>query len=251
MKLKIFVIFWVLGVWMASLSFAYFGASTTDISYLLPGGGHFGDTTQNAKWYTDFDTTFNTTTIYFNASVPEPYAVLKTFATPSSYTQYHARIGISPAQVNLDLTNYKRNEFLVSITFRGNTTLNAYGGGTIYGFLQTQVDSKYDNNPVYWWSPRKPGYSPGYMEAVSFKGISVDTSLTTPIYNYSILMVSTTWVTYSWHIIPTAQNYYQLGFLSLTSWANPAYYAYSGRNGPKTDSEIQIKEIKLQLIRRY
>ena len=56
-------------------------------------------------------------------------------------------------------------------------------------------------------------------------------------YNYGILMVSTTWNTFSWHIIPTSQDYYRIGFLGLKYLADP----FSKLPGP-----LMIQKFRLE-----
>ena len=249
MKWKRIAILWIMGVLWTSMSMAFVGASTTDISYLLPGGGHFDNESCNNLWamstcYGDPNIVLTSSTDYFHVAGDQSYVGLRCFARPTSYTRRPARIGI----LNIDISDYKRNELLVSVTFRGSPD-PLYGNGTIYGYFQPEVNSAYQNNWYMGALKREPGSSPGYLEAVSFKAESADTTQTDfkYKYNYGILMVSTTWNTFSWHIIPTSQDYYRIGFLGLKYLANPFYT----KRGPDITTEIQIKEIKLQLIRRY
>ena len=147
--------------------------------------------------------------------------------------------------VNLDISKYKRNELLVTITFRGSL---AHDSANIYGWFQPEV-----NSANFGWSfatTRLPGISPGYLEAISFKGESVDTTQTyyKNRFAYGKLMQAPDWVTFRWRIILTSQDYYKIGFVGVKYHPNNADLA---QPGPPHDTEIQIKEIKLELLNRH
>ena len=63
---NIFILLWIMGVLWTSMSMAYVGASTTDISFLLPGGGHFDNESCNARWGTYFPYSNYTGPVYYS-----------------------------------------------------------------------------------------------------------------------------------------------------------------------------------------
>jgi hypothetical protein len=140
----------------------------------------------------------------------------------------------------MDMSTVKREELLVTVTFRGSPS-STYGKGTIFGQLQPQVNSAYLGTFTDY---RRPGVSRGYLEAVSMKGICINT--TTNAVDYGTYMVNTAWTTYTWRIIPTQSNYFILGYIGVVYRAD----AYSGINLPFT-TDVHIKRIKLQVINYY
>jgi len=223
---------------------------TTDISYILPGGGHFDNASSNAVWCTYFpgnatpEAYYADNSVYFvydNTSSGNSYVALHCYGKTISCVSCPARIGV----INLDISKYKRTELLVTITFRGSTT---YDNANLYEWVQPEVNSAYFSGG--WGGPRSPGVSPGYLEAVSFKGESVDTTQNTFKFRfaYGKLMQAPDWVTFKWHILPISQDYFKIGYFGIKYHPNDIRF---NKLGPPNDTELQIKEIKLQLLNRH
>ena len=88
-----------------------------------------------------------------------PYVSLRCKAQQDSYTICPARIGI----LNIDISDYKRNEILVSVTFRGSPD-PLYGMERFMGISSRKVNSAYQNNWYMGALKREPGSSPGYLK---------------------------------------------------------------------------------------
>jgi hypothetical protein len=223
---------------------------TTDISYIMPDNGHF--TKETDQWWLSWDnpTTgrLSSSTAYFETQNGESYVVLQCNST-ADYTHAAARIGIAPSSEHRrEVSNIKKQELIFTITFRGSPSAT-YGCGTIYGYIQPEINSKY--NMSYYDQLRQPGYSPGYNDLVSFKCDSVDTTRSgRGMFSYGTLCVTTTWQVLTRRIIPTNSNYFQFGFIGVKYNANGHTSEFSLK-GPKIQTQLQIKEIKLQAIRFY
>jgi len=221
------------------------GVSTTDISGILPKGGEMyyeaGDNSTNS-WVFNWDKTYNTSTAFFETDGNDKYAVLRCFGnTNFTYTGAYVQAGPN-LNIHMDMSTVKREELLVTVTFRGSPS-STYGKGTIFGQLQPQVNSAYIGN---WGDYRQPGVSQGFCEAVSMKGISISTTTSGKfIFGYGTYMVNTAWTTYTWRIVPTQSNYFILGYIGVVYRAD-AYDKYL----PFT-TDVQIKRIKLQVINYY
>ena len=218
------------------------GVSTTDISGILPHGGQMyfasGDTSTNS-WVFNWDRNYNTSTAFFETYGSDSYVVLRCFGNVNN-TIAGASVAVGPnLTFPMDISTIRREEFLVTVTFRGSPSIT-YGGGTIFGQLQPQVNSAYIGN---WGSYRQPGVSQGFLEAVSMKGISYDTSKKE--FSYGTYMINTAWTTYTWRILPTQSNYFILGYIGVVYRAD-AYDKYL----PFT-TDVHIKQIKLQVINYY
>ncbi len=218
------------------------GVSTTDISGILPKGGEMyyqaGDNSTNS-WVFNWDKTYNTSTAFFETDGTDKYAVLRCFGNVNNtYTGAFVQAGPN-LSVHMDMSTVRREELLVTVTFRGSPSFT-YGGGTIFGQLQPQVNSAYIGT---FSDFRRPGVSRGYLEAVSIKGISYDTSKKE--FSYGTYMVNTAWTTYTWRIVPTQSNYFILGYIGVVYRAD-AYNKYL----PFT-TDVHIKKIKLQVINYY
>lgn len=227
------------------------GVSTTDISGILPHNGKMmrltTDTDQNS-WVLDWDKSgTNSSYAFFETYGNDSYAVLR--ANPTADRTYkEARVMAGPnLTIPMDMSTVKREEILVTITFRGSP-VTAYGGGYIFGKLQPQINSAYLG--TFGKMPRQPGVSTGFLEAVSMKGISIDpATINNPrqIFNYGTYMINTAWTTYTWRFIPTQANYYKLGFIGVIYMPD----AYDKYPGPIKITDIHIKEIKLQTINYF
>jgi len=223
------------------------GVSTTDISGILPHGGKLirlpGDTDQDS-WVLNWDTNYNTSTAFFDTDGTDNYVVLRCNAS-GDYTHGGARVAVGPnLSVHMDMSTVKREEILVTMTFRGSPE-PAYGGGTIFGKFQPQINSAYLGSFGHIY--RQPGVSPGFMEAVTMKGICIDTTAGSSgfqNFSYGTYMINKDWITYSWRFIPTQSNYYILGYLGIIYYAN----TYTLLPGPPFITEVHIKDIKLQTI---
>jgi hypothetical protein len=229
-------------------TFSWAGVSTTDISGILPHGGEMyyeaGDNSTNS-WVFNWDTTYNTSTAFFETDGIDKYAVLRCFGnTNITYTGAYVQAGPN-LSVHMDMSTVKREELLVTVTFRGSPS-STYGKGTIFGQLQPQVNSAYLGTFTDY---RRPGVSRGYLEAVSMKGICIDTTKKDSVlqsFDYGTYMVNTAWTTYTWRIVPTQSNYFILGYIGVVYRAD----AYEHVNLPFT-TDVQIKKIKLQVINYY
>jgi hypothetical protein len=230
-------------------TFSWAGVSTTDISGILPHGGEMyyeaGDNSTNS-WVFNWDTTsYHSSTAFFETDGIDKYAVLRCFGnTNITYTGAYVQAGPN-LSVHMDMSTVKREELLVTVTFRGSPSLT-YGGGTIFGQLQPQVNSAYLGTFTDY---RRPGVSRGYLEAVSMKGICIDTTKKDSVlqsFDYGTYMVNTAWTTYTWRIVPTQSNYFILGYIGVVYRAD----AYEHVNLPFT-TDVQIKKIKLQVINYY
>lgn len=229
---------------------AWAGISTTDISGILPHGGKMirlpSDTDQDS-WVLAWDNNFATSTAFFDTYGSDSYVVLRCNAS-SDMTHGGARVAAGPnLSIHMDMSTVKREEALVTMTFRGNPD-PSYGGGTIFGKFQPQINSAYLG--AFGHIYRQPGVSPGFMEAVTMKGICIDTTSDSSGYqnfSYGTYMINTAWTTYTWRFIPTQANYFMLGYISAIYYAN----SYSLISGPPFSTEVQIKEIKLQMISYY
>jgi len=223
------------------------GVSTTDISGILPKGGEMyyeaGDTSTNS-WVFNWDTTsYHSSTAFFETSGNEKYAVLRCFGNVNrTITGAYVQAGPN-LSVHMDMSTVRREELLVTVTFRGSPS-STYGKGTIFGQLQPQVNSAYIGT---FSDYRRPGVSRGYLEAVSMKGISINTTKSGGYqqFGYGTYMVNTAWTTYTWRIVPTQSNYFILGYIGVVYRAD-AYDKYL----PFT-TDVHIKQIKLQVINYY
>jgi len=227
------------------------GVSTTDISGILPHGGKMihltGDTDQNS-WVLDWDKSgTNSSYAFFDTYGNDSYVVLRAYPTTDK-TNKDARVAAGPnLTIPMDMSTVKREELLVTITFRGSPD-SVNGGGYIFGKLQPQINSAYLG--TFGRMPRQAGVSTGFLEAVSMKGISIDPSTinnTRQTFNYGTYMINTAWTTYTWRFIPTQANYYKLGYIGVIYMPD----AYNYPPGPVKTTDIQIKEIKLQAINYY
>ncbi len=222
------------------------GVSTTDISGILPHGGQMyfasGDTSTNS-WVFNWDRNYNTSTAFFETYGSDSYVVLRCFGNVTN-TYTGAIVAVGPnLTFPMDISTIRREEFLVTVTFRGSPSIS-YGGGTIFGQLQPQVNSAYIGN---FSDFRRPGVSRGYLEAVSMKGISINTTKSGGYqqFGYGTYMINTAWTTYTWRIVPTQSNYFILGCIGMVYRAD-AYGTYL----PFT-TDVHIKKIKLQVINYY
>ena len=246
--MKRYILLLVLTMMLGEPGVAIMSESTTDISYILPAYGAF--TAETGRWVLDWDTsTHHSSTAFFCPTCSEPHVTLRCFADP---TQTYAPAQIeaisqgydSPSTNSFDLSTVKRQEILISITFRGSPDAS-YGNGTIYGMIQPIIDNAY-------WAfsavPRTPGVSPGYIEAVSYKAISIlNPNPKTPVYNYATFAVTTEWTTLTWRFIPIHQNFFRIGFIGVKYYAD----GFDTPPGPLVSTELQIKQIKLEAIRFY
>ncbi len=230
-------------------TFSLAGVSTTDISGILPHRGEMywgdGDTTTNS-WALNWDRASSTSYAFFDTDGIDKYAVLRCYGNVNN-TVLGASVAVGPnLTFPMDISTIRREEFLVTVTFRGSPSIT-YGGGTIFGQLQPQVNSAYltYNFATY----RKPGISRGYLEAVSMKGICIDTTedgnTNYQNFGYGTYMVNTAWTTYTWRIVPTQSNYFILGYIGVVYRAD-AYGTYL----PFT-TDVHIKQIKLQVINYF
>ncbi len=223
------------------------GVSTTDISGILPHNGEMycEDTdTDQTCWVLNWDRDNNTSYAFFETDGNEKYAVLRCFGNVNN-TVTGASVAAGPnLTVHMDMSTVKREELLVTVTFRGSPSIT-YGKGTIFGQLQPLVNSAYLGT---WGSYRQPGVSQGFLEAVSMKGICIDTTLGNEFqkFDYGTYMVNTAWTTYTWRIVPTQSNYFILGYIGVIYRAD----AYKGAILPFT-TDVQIKKIRLQVINYY
>ena len=228
-----------LGLWW-SVSMA--SESTTDISAILPAYGTF--TADTGRWVLNWD---SKSTTFFCTTCGETCIVLRCFAdVSSSGVPWFGAINKghdSPDTNAFDISTVKRQEIIVSITFRGSPN-SSYGSGTIYGMIQPIIYSAYWANST----KRIPGVSPGYIEAVSYKAIAiVNPNSLPPVYNYATFAVTTAWTTLTWRFIPIHQNFFQIGFIAVKYIAD----GFKDPLGPLVTTELQIKQIKLEAIRFY
>jgi hypothetical protein len=237
---------YLLLVMLTAGTFSWAGVSTTDISGILPKGGEMyyeaGDNSTNS-WVFNWDTTsYHTSTAFFETDGTDKYAVLRCFGNvTNTFTGAYIQAGPN-LSVHMDMSTVRREELLVTVTFRGSTCAS-YGGGTIFGQLQPQVNSAYLGTFTDY---RRPGVSRGYLEAVSMKGISISTTTSGKfLFGYGTYMVNTAWTTYTWRIVPTQSNYFILGYIGVVYRAD-AYDKYL----PFT-TDVHIKQIKLQVINYY
>jgi len=218
------------------------GVSTTDISGILPHGGQMYrdvNDTDSTSWVLNWDRDSSTSYAFFETYGSDSYVVLRCYGNVND-TVAGASVAVGPnLTFPMDISTIRREEFLVTVTFRGSPS-SSYGKGTIFGQLQPQVNSAYIGN---FSDFRRPGVSRGYLEAVSMKGISYDTSKKE--FSYGTYMVNTAWTTYTWRIVPTQSNYFILGYIGVVYRAD-AYGTYL----PFT-TDVHIKEIKLQVINYY
>jgi hypothetical protein len=66
---------------------------------------------------------------------------------------------------------------------------------------------------------------------------------------YGKLMEAPNWVTFRWHILPISQDYYKIGYVGVKYFPNNPNF--TSKQGPPNDTELQIKEIKLELLNRH
>ena len=187
-------------------------------------------------------------TTFFCTSCSEPYIALRCFSNISnSGSPWFGAISKgydSPSTNSFDISTVKRQEIIVSITFRGSPN-SSYGSGTIYGMIQPEICSAYW---AYTAHPRTPGVSPGFTEAVSYKAISVlNPNPQNPTYSYATFAVTTAWTTLTWRFIPIHQNFFRIGYIGVTYIAD----GFPDPPGPLITTELQIKQIKLEAIRFY
>lgn len=242
-KWDIFILTFALAI--SFLSAAMASEDTVDISYILPAYGTFSS--DKGKWTPSWDTTthHSSTVVFCPTLCSESYVGLRC-NVDTTMTYSPARIWINSDTTSpMDISTVIRQAIQVTITFRGSPD-TTYGCGTIFGKIQPEIHSAYDAGS--WAIHRTPGISPDFLEAITIKGLSFDTtSPIKPVYNFAIFAVSTAWTTFTWRFIPTHQNYYKLGYIGVKYNAD----SYSAPPGPPVTTEVQIKQIKLEAIRFY
>ena len=253
--MKRYILLLVLTMMLGKPGVATMSESTTDISYILPAFGTF--TADNGRWTIEFSNNYPASTAYFCVNCNgngESYVALRCYAAPTSKSgtpkfEIWAKGTVDTSStVSLNISTVKRQEMVVTLTFRGSPDAT-YGGGTIFGYIQPTIYS------AYWDSQggfRKAGVSPGFTEGVGFKSLNIvnPTATPKPIYSFATFAITTVWTTISWRFIPIHENFFRIGFIQIQYSANDLYDSRAAYGSPFA-TEVQFRRVQIQVINFY